>query len=199
MYFPLLGTILSLSFHPFSPPLPPLLHGVLFCSVSCPKPLVDFAAVSRLRRFLWPPPERHWAAKGGQSPQVNPPSTGAGPARCGRAGRGTRWASRGLGLFPLFPSVAGGLRGRGSGPAALFGPQHVWGRRNRCWLSSLGVHVGVKAPGALCHPAQRDPQEWRLQASPGHSLKWDLEIPQNSQGPEGQWEATSGLLPKGRR
>lgn len=45
----------------------------------------------------------------------------------------------------------------------------MFGAGNKCWLNSLGFQVGVQVPSALCHPAQGDPQEWRLQASPGHS------------------------------
>lgn len=143
-HLPSLG---QFSHSPFilSPHLSPLLPVVLSCSVSCPKPpepLVDFAAVSHLRRLLWPPlsPERPWAAKGGQSPQVNPLSAGA--ALPGVGGRqGPRW---GLGSVLHFPSMAGGLRGRGGGRAALCGPQHVWGLGNRL-VKQQGC-LGAKCP-----------------------------------------------------
>lgn len=128
-----------------SPHLSPLLPAVLSCSVSCPKPpepLVDFAAVSHLRRLLWPPlsPERPWAAKGGQGPQVNPPSAGAAPPGVGGR-QGPRW---GLGSVLRFPFAAGGLQGRGGGRAAPCSLQHVWALGNG--LAKQRGSLGTKCP-----------------------------------------------------
>ena len=149
-------TLLS-SFLPTSPRSP---CGVLSCSVSCPKPpgpLVGFPAVSHLQRFLWPPlsPERPWAAKGGQSPQVNPPSVGAAPPGVGGR-QGPRW---GLGVcspLSIWGGRARGQRGRLGcpvRPSACLGP---WKRAGKAaWESRHQVSSALgDLQGGGCRPVQ---------------------------------------------
>lgn len=126
--FSLLWTVLSLSsFLPTSFSF--ALHGLLYCSVSLAKSpdpwliLLPFLVCGIFFGSL--SPERHWAAKGGQNPQVNPPSTGISPVRC-RTCRGTAGLPWTWHLFSLFPSVAA-TKGSGgeAGLDALFGLHHV--------------------------------------------------------------------------
>lgn len=188
--FPLLGSFLTFlsPFLPTSLLLP--LHGAFSCSVSCPKPRGPWLI---LLLFLV-----CGVSLGGLCPQKgtgqlkvvrasgNPPCTGEREGR-----QGTRWAPGAL-VFVPFPIGGGEGSGRGSGPAVLSAPQHDWGLGNECWLSSPGVQAPSKCS---LSPCPRGPQEWRRQASPGYSLKWDSKIPQNSQGLRGK-SRPSGLLEK---
>lgn len=109
--FLLSWALLSLSIHPLSPLLSPALSMV--CSPALcllpksPGPwliLLLFLVCGVFFGSL--SPERPWAAKGAQSPQVKAPSTAVSPVRCRRAGRGTRGAPMDLAfIFPLFIRV----------------------------------------------------------------------------------------------
>lgn len=157
--FLLCWTVLSLSsFLPTS--FSSALHGLLYCSVSLAKSpdpwliLLPFLVCGIFFGSL--SPERHWAAKGGQNPQVNPPSTGISPMRY-RTCRGTAGLPRAWHLVSLFPSVAATkVSGGGAGLAALFGPHHVGP-----WKQMLAEQPGIVAwsPGTKCPlpPCQRGP------------------------------------------
>ena len=149
-------TLLS-SFLPTSPLSP---CGVLSCSVSCPKPpgpLVGFAVVSHLQCFLWPPlsPERPWAAKGGQSSQVNPSSVGAAPPGVGGR-QGPRWGLGVCSLLSIWGGRARGQRGRLGcpvRPSACLGP---WKRSGKAaWESRHQVPSALgDLQGGGCRPVQ---------------------------------------------
>lgn len=188
--FLLSWTVFSLSFHPFSLLFSPALSMV--CSTALcllPKSLgpwlilllflvcgVFFGSLS---------PERHWAAKGAQRPQVNPPSTGISREMLeGRQGDLPGPHGPGICFSSFHPCW--GVRGQVKGVAQL--------PCLRPWNQMLAEQPGIPgwSPGTRCplrpSPCPRDPWEWRLQASPGHSHGDISKTPQNSQAPEGQYQ-----------
>lgn len=165
------------------------LHDLLYCSVSLAKSpdpwliLLPFLVCGIFFGSL--SPERHWAAKGGQNPQVNPPSTGISPVRC-RTCRGTAGPPRAWQLFSLFPSVVATKgSGGGAGLAALFGSHHVGP-----WKQMLAEQPGILAwsPGTKCPlpPCQKGSTGIEAGGQSRAQPQWDSQTPQNSQRPEGQ-------------
>lgn len=132
---------------------------------------------------------KRWSEPSGKS------STGASPACCERAGRGTCWD----GGFVL-PFLIRGRELRGpvqrerlSCPAwspACLGP---W---NKCRLSSLGFQVGVQAPSALCEFAQGTGGDGGCRPAQDTATSGDSCILQNSQGLRNTRGVTSGLPQK---